>query len=215
MSATKRLNDPRYLQLLVRLDSWAGDTSGHNASPTWSGTEAYVNGPNGRMVGSFDGSASYVNCGSGMLTNLPSTGISMGMWVIPDVVSGNDGIMSIGAFGAAHGEVDLVFNSSNISLRLNQLGFNQNYSVAGREGEVMHIMMTYDGATVICYLNGAQVINGAYSTALDYSGMSLHIGNYYSSLSLDGLGWDARLYSVALTGEEIRAAFLNGQSGGL
>jgi len=62
MSATRRLNGP-HLKGFWRLNSRADDYSGYGNNGTWSGTEAYADGPMGRTVGVFNGTTAKVSCG--------------------------------------------------------------------------------------------------------------------------------------------------------
>ena len=66
--------------------------------------------------------------------------------------------------------------------------------------------MTYDGATLILYINGVQVDSKEASSAL-YPGTRLTIGSYYTFTSaniFNGSMNDFRLYDTALSAREVR-----------
>lgn len=62
MSATRRLNDPKFLKGYWPLNSSADDRSGYGNDGTFT-TEAYADGPFGNTVATHNGTTSKVACG--------------------------------------------------------------------------------------------------------------------------------------------------------
>jgi hypothetical protein len=86
-------------------------------------------------------------------------------------------------------------------------------SYAFQTGVTYHLVHTYDGSTVCQYVNGAQIRNVPYTSAVTLAANALSIGNYSST----GTGqWlpatvdEVAVYSVALTPAQVAAHYAAG-----
>src|SRR4030042_3553048 len=108
-----RLNHPEYLVGYWPLNNYAQDVSGYGNHGTFTGTEAYVEGPWGHSVGSFNGSR-YITT---LKPLIPSGAWSISVFVnIPSAPLSTTAIF--GQYvGGANGRVIMTFDATGIGLQ--------------------------------------------------------------------------------------------------
>ncbi len=143
----------------------------------------------------FNAAQEYVDCGTAIGTAFGDgvTSISIALWVNADTII-NNGIFSLGAFAGGLGILDIAF-ISNITFRMNGVGFNQNTAFSDTS-DYHHIVVTYDGARGKLYLDDVLKIDQPYSTVLNLSGLKTIIGGYVStSYTQRGKMDEVRIYN--------------------
>lgn len=93
----RNLNDVKYLIGHWPLNNNALDVSGYGNDGTWSGTEAYTEGPYGRSVGDFDGTSKVDITDTSKIHNLQDCTISFDLKINTFDVGGDDRIFDIGS----------------------------------------------------------------------------------------------------------------------
>jgi prepilin-type N-terminal cleavage/methylation domain-containing protein len=79
----------------------------------------------------------------------------------------------------------------------------------------IHLAITFDGATLITYMNGAQIASASYAGTLGTPLWHLYIGRmgeFGGPYSFGGKVDDVRIFSRALPASEIQALYANGAS---
>ena len=209
-SAHRRLHDPKFLVGHWPLNGHAQDVSGHGNHGTWAGTEAYVAGPfSGHAVASLNGTP-YVSCGN-VVTNLAGEAYSVGCQFKP-----TSSIVTTQAITDKLYRYSIYITGSAITYQWfngNPGGSSNLYQATSSVGLVLgswvHVMLTFDGSgTLSCYANGALVASD--STATTSAGTpstdTLGAGSAGGS-RLTGLLANSRIYSCALSGDEVAALY--------
>jgi Concanavalin A-like lectin/glucanases superfamily/Bacterial Ig domain/FG-GAP-like repeat len=80
-------------------------------------------------------------------------------------------------------------------------------------GQFTHIALTYDGALIKMYANGAQVSQDAKSGTIDGDAVPFNIGGRTGSLFFTGLIDEVEVFTSVLTQPQIQAIYLAGTAG--
>jgi len=207
------------------LNNHASDESGHGNDGTWgAGDEGYADGPFGRSVADFDGAAN-LSLGTAVNSILSGgPGISMSLWSASDVVADPDTLFGFQVNGASTG---FQIRWSGVATLL--VGGRSNASDAFQSdvyifaappvGLPLHIVgiLDFPSDTILIYINGALVSTSAvtFGSNMYVAGVPTNTAQFGSDPSgtasfLDGRIWNARLYNIALTGDEIMTLFRKG-----
>ena len=208
--------------LVLHLDA-ANNRSFVSGSTTWfdlSGnrnTGSLVNGPtynsanNGTVV--FDGTDDYIDCGSSNLFVLGNN-FTLDCWVYPTQLGSVDGdeLLSLGTGATApYASYGLEWMNTgkfrfllgNTSDQFLSYLSNTTYS----PNIWYHVCETYNGATVILYVNAVIENSVSVSTTIKYLANRLTIGSWYYGIgtnSITGRIPVVKLYNRALSAKEIR-----------
>ena len=210
-SAHRRLHDPRYLVGHWPLNGHAQDVSGHGYHGTVSGM-TYAAGPFGHTVGSFDGVNDSVNIGDVTQLNSASQ-ITIAFWMkqrvldvldyffikgggtsLVQLLSGADGNFYFGIRDGADNYIRVDYSTLTSANRWTHVGcvFDGTQSVAGNRYALL-----FDGRRV------GTVEGTPPSATPNMAGVDATIS--LSSNALDGELAHFRIYSCALTGDEVAA----------
>lgn len=186
----------------------AGDFSGYGNHAAFGGgasSPAWTSGIRGRAL-VFDGSADYASMGNSAVLN-PATSITVAMWIYPtaylhsipvgrNITAGSD---SVYAFKWR--------NTGNPFWRIRDSGGSNHdlsLGVNPRLNQWHHVAVTYDGTTMISYLNGEQQGTPlTYSDTLIASTGNTEIGRGITSETFPGAVDDVRIYSRAISASEV------------
>ena len=187
--------------------STAMDYSGHGYHGTVNGAANGGVQPVAGMAGGaleFDGMDDYIDIGK----NAVDLGIdgakpkSVSVWVYTHSYHGG-GIFETGARVASQ-NFCLRVRDGNNQWRVQYYSADQDFTYTSLNTWV-HFVLVYDGTTSTCYANNTVVASAARSLNT-VATLTFQIG-VYSSYRFDGLIDDLRLYSKALTPEEVRYIF--------
>lgn len=158
----------------------------------------------------FDGASSYVDCGTDASLNLPDA-ITIETWIKPKTAG--EGGPNAGPVCKAESGVDpwcwqLRYNApgSFMGFQFNAVpGGSTWISVQERlePGEWYHIMGTFDGKTVICYLDGVEKQKGAMSAIAGGNGR-FFIGQDGWVNVFNGVVDEVRIYDRGLSVDEVQ-----------
>ena len=211
-SAHRRLHDPKYLVGHWPLNGHAQDVSGHGYHGTVSGM-TYAAGPFGHTVGSFDGDNDSVNVGDVTQLNSASQ-ITIAFWMKQRVLDVLDyfftktvvSTVSITIFVQADGNFYFgTRDGADAYVRVD-------YSTLTSANQWTHVGWAFDGTQSVAanrpalYFDGKPVgvVGGTPPSATgNLAGANATIGR--STKSIDGELAHFRIYSCALTGDEIGA----------
>ena len=215
---SSRLNNLKNLVGYWPLNNHAEDLVGGNHG-TWSGTEGYADGPQGRAAASFDGSADYIDCGDQDVFDL-TTAISISAWIKKE--GNSTGVSTSGTIvgkelDSSKGYVLEIGDSDNANpnqFRWYKFGLSDasHTSFASVADNVWaHIVAVYDGANSFIYSDGELESSEAATGSITTNTDALRIGHAKLSGGKDnyfnGRISDVRLYNVALTDDEVRSLF--------
>lgn len=207
-----RLNDPAYLQLLVRGNSNVADRSGHGAAPSVTGTTAYADGPFGKTVFNAN-AAGYIDTGSTFSTVLTGP-FSIALWCTTAdpteaalrTLVGNEETLATTQgciFRKDTGNADVYFTGHN--------GTAQQFSISTTvDGNVPnHFVAVYSGSAAFLYKNGEEVATDSSATGslVGAGNVLFGRGTTVAARTWNGKLWDMRIYSVALQGAEAAALY--------
>ena len=153
----------------------------------------------------FNGDADYIDCGTSLLGDGVST-ITITVWVKIDGAQ-NAGIIYLGTFTGAQGEIAINMDGPNLFIRVN--GGAGAAVIGYTDTSSWHCLtMTFDSAAGNnngkLYVDGSLELQLTNATALDLNGLKTTIGAYYSpSYTLDGKITEVAIWNVALTQDEI------------
>ncbi len=193
----------------------AADSSGNGHDGTAQTTPEWVNGPNGYGKALyFDGSdpaPAWVNCG----TWNPSAGtgqLTVALWIwwdgaVPGVWQGVIAKRDGGGSGGARMMWDIMIHRDNHKIRFSRVGSYP--SCGGRvlpERQWSHVAATFDGTTMIFYINGEETGRGNFSFG-SKTNSTIIIGglNKGGGGGFNGALDDIRLYNNALSPAEIKS----------
>jgi hypothetical protein len=201
-----RVRSPKYLKGHWSLKDNALDLSGYGNNGTWTGTEAYADGPFGRAVGEFPGGGGgYIDCGANVKNGITTTStLSVTCWAdIADIAAGglNDGLFAFNETFAVQPEYGLSVQTNNFFGILDQAATGP---IAYTVNKPIHLAMTYQGTTFQLFIDGVLESAQSITKTIDLSSTRFYIGTFnQASLSFDGGLWDVRLYNIVLTNVEI------------
>ena len=207
--AHRRLHDPKFLVGHWPLNGHAQDVSGYGNHGTWSGTAAYATGPyNGKTVGSLNGASSIA------LGTVPGfaggfSGFTAAIWNKPtSSVAGVQRLLTR-EFGYTIYNFDGLLSCA---VYKTPGGTNNRWVISSIPGFVPNVWsycaMTFVGTTLIVYLNGVFYASNTASTTEAGAQTGDFIGsNAAGSQRFTGQTHNARLYNIALTGDEVAALY--------
>jgi len=179
------------------------DTSSYNNNGEIYNNEAiYVSSPIDGHALSFDGTNDYVN----VLNNLIFTDkITIEAWIKPyDVTKLWQGVVKRGKWRLALGSS----NKPYFEIVIGSLNFASYAPNAMNNNNWFHLVGTYNGSRVFCYINGI-TNNGLSKTGnIDIDTIDIRIGSYTNYFP--GLIDDVRIYTEALPATEIQKHYVQG-----
>ena len=153
---------------------------------------------------SFDGSSSYINCGTSPSLNLQSS-FTLDAWVNQTNSTGYQTIINHGSQGAS-GEYWLYLSNGKVSLEVGNgtsHDFRENLSTAIGTGW-NHIIVTFNNGLVYAFVNGIQTASVSLNISNTLGGtQSLSIGKYPSNYYFNGLIDEVRIYNRTLSPTEV------------
>jgi len=191
----------------VALDS---SPSGNNG--TLNGNAAWAEGYLGGAI-SLDGTNSYIDVGASDVFNLTEQ-VTLALWIKPNDLNNGQHNHWLGKGDHAYAIKHNVNNNIEFFVydagdwhSVNYTGYDDSYN-----GEWHHMAGTYDGTAVTIYVDGIFGIEAAYSGGIAVSTHRVRIGENSEETGRysDGVIDDARIYSRALTLEEIQAVMAGG-----
>lgn len=218
-----RVNNPAYLIGRWLLNGNAKDTSGKGNDGTWTGTEAYTEYDKGRKLGGdFDGS-SYVDAGD--IDEFDGISeISLSVWVkVNSSVALRDSVLAKGS-NAGDGMSMSIHYSDTQDMFFYFGGaaiFGETSSNNIKQDKWQLWTLTFNGAgstnsdKAKFYLDGNEQtlsFTGTLGTTTPSSTETFRIGakSTGDAQEISGAIRDARVYNIALTGDEIKAIFKEG-----
>ena len=169
-----------------------------------------INGPTvvpGRFGQAFNfvpASTQYVDAGVAMGNALGNgvSALSVSLWFINDIPTGNEGLFYIGDLASSRGEFHIRV-SGNIALRMSNLGFDFGASFADTTSW-HHVFAQYTGAAGQLFLDNVKIIDEPWSTNLNLTGLKTVLAVYFNTTNLlSGKMDQLRIYNRALTPTEI------------
>ncbi|VVB76229.1 Concanavalin A-like lectin/glucanases superfamily protein [uncultured archaeon] len=193
---------PTNLVAYWQLNGSTADSSSSGINGTWSGGASYADGIFNRQGANFNGSR-YI---SSATINLP-TGASprtVAAWFKANSL-GSAGLVTYGAY-VDHQEFGLQLQNSHLFF----WGHGDDYEASTttlRTGAWYHAAATFDGTTVLLYLNGR--LEGTYTPSLNTVASTLRIGSGSAQEGdyFNGLIADAAIWNAALSAEDINSLY--------
>jgi hypothetical protein len=135
----------------------------------------------------------------------PTTGLSLEAWIRPPAAPA-----ATATILRKEGQYLLRMNSAGaLTLRLWKGGAITEVSTAGGVvgvGSWSHVAATWNGSTMLIYVNGVQRASGAFSGPIDSAGDSLYMGSSLASYDwLNARLDEVAIYGSALSSERVRA----------
>lgn len=201
---------PYSLEALYTFDEGTGAVAIDSSGNAHNGTINGATWAEGRKASalSFDGINDYVNIPYNAA--LTPDNFTVALWEKPNEQKLSGIFRSAGGNGYTGGFAFIQYSSGAIVFRWgNGSDFNGSLLVSGASLEWRHIVATYDGVTMRLYVNGALVGTDS-SVSFSYNGTnSTVIGRSDGVGSFNGLIDDVRIYSQALSAEEVRDLYNN------
>lgn len=180
---------------------------------TWNGTGAshYDEGKYG-WAGGLNGSDDYVDLGSS--TILQPQNVSWELWFNPSALSLADSLGREQDFFSNQGGASNTgwsfynqngTNNLSFTAKINGSFRTLTFISSAQRGTWYHLAATYDGATLVIYLNGVRVNSTSPGGTIDYStSPSIKLGRLGSgSYNTSGLVDEVRIYNYARTQKQI------------
>ncbi len=216
MSATMRLNDPKYLQLHVKGNGNVADMSGNKKDGAWTGTVAYVQNAFGHQAMDFPGGA--VDPPANMVTVAtdaalrPTVG-TVSFWGLMDTNFDHRRAVCQDVPNTTNKGWEVVC-STNANIAYARTGHATGYSelqwaITQAQSQVpFHVAFSWSGTVLSGYLNGLLIATAVQSGAISYNtANAIRIGGGYTTNNFNGSLWNVRLYSCLLTGDEVWSLF--------
>jgi len=197
------------LAALYTLDGDAKDTSGKGNNGTVTGTATWVAGMIGQAM-QFDGSTTYVDCGSGASLNLTDA-VTITAWIKMDFTAGDRKIAG-NQDGVAGGYKIGLYTNNMVEFEVrnsaNQSALNRNTAggTALEQGVWYHVAGVYSkGQFIRTYVYGCLDREMATTTELGATAGTFKLGRAESATSYFWLGAldDVHVYNRVLSQEEI------------
>ena len=208
--------DPLGLVAAYAFDEGTGATANDSSSQfntaTLTNGVAWVVGQHGSAV-SFDGVNDYISIPNSASTNIAGNAITLSMWINPQPLAGGDSVV-IGKFW------NTTMSSPYYQYGLELGGGNRTDfyvgTTSGPRGAIggatlpfnqwSYLAITFDGAQVTTYVNGALVNTQALSATITARGNPINIGADASPAQFNkGMLDDLRIYNSVLTQAQIQA----------
>ena len=187
----------------------AADSSGKNLHGTIAGNPAWINGVVGKSL-KFDGDGDYVDLGNDSSLNMTAQ-ITMAAWIKVDtfdrewqaIITKGDGSWRLQRNGTK-GSIEFACTGAFVPGALVGGLFG---TVGINDGRWHHIAGTYDGSRICLYVDGRLDISSEAAGSIEVNDYNLFIGanaekpdrNFNGSID------DVRIYSYALSAEEVKA----------
>lgn len=150
----------------------------------------------------------YIDAGTAMGTALGNgvSALSVSLWFKADApITDNGGLFQIGDFLGNDGQILLAIDDSKIKFRLPSLTTDSAFTDSA--GWHMVVVM-YTGSRAIMHLDDIEVVNVAYSTDLNLTGLKTIVGAYHSSpFTFDGKIDQVRIHNGVWTTDQINQLF--------
>ena len=200
---SRRLRDPRTLVASYPLNNHAQDISGHGLHGIWTGTEAYAAFlKNSRQAGDFAGANDYITLPFAAASHMNGqTAWSVALWFLADALQGT-------LFSFEDGLNDGVYidHLDGVEVRVNTVA---SISASVKVGTWTHVVAVKEAAGLqSLYINGdlADTDDSSAETVAVTGDPLLGVHEDLSG-DLNGREADVRLYSCALTNDEILKLF--------
>ena len=209
-SATRRLFSPEFLQLHIPGNGHVQDVSGHGRHGTWSASEAYADNPYGHAGMDFSGT-NLVSVTDPVDNSYDTAQFSMCAWTIIDALDNKN---ICGRYTNVSGQAGMRLNWRATGAIWCQYGIAGGTTVSGNStstfttGVPVFVVGTRDATSINLYING--VLEDADATAIvNGTDSAFKIGGRTEGQGelLNGKVWGVRLYSCALTGDEVAALY--------
>lgn len=213
-AATVLSDNPRgYWRLGDPPGAGAADASGYGNIGTLNGTITQNVAGNlpydADSAASFDGASGYISAAP--IGSLPRW--TLEAWINPSGGQTNDAAVFSDAYTTLVNYA-LYFNASGSAPLALQAGFydgagwHNTAAVNVTQGVWSHVAATYDGATIVLYVNGAQVSSQAYAASPASNGNGFRIGRRWDSGNyFAGTMDEAAVYATALSPARILAHY--------
>ncbi len=159
---------------------------------------------------SLDGDGDYVNCGSNPAFDITNS-ITVAAWVNIATVPGN--WTSIVTKGDSAWRLSTAYDQRRFHFAISpgSAGHYINGNIEVAAGEWHHVCGTYDGAKIRLYVDGVEDPKSpmAYSGGITTNGEPVYIGgnSEWTGRKWNGLIDDVRIYSYALSEDEVKALY--------
>jgi hypothetical protein len=191
--------------------STAADSSGNNPHGTIAGDPAWVAGPTGYAL-KFDGDGDYVDLGNDPSLNITNQ-ITVAAWINVDtfdcewqaIITKGDGSWRLQRNGT-QGSIEFACTGAFVPNALVGSLFG---TANVNDGRWHHITGTYDGSTICLYVDGELDVSSEADGLIEVNDYNLFIGANAekSNRNFKGSIDDVRVYSYALSAEEVQAIF--------
>lgn len=190
----------------------ASDSSGQGNTATLVNGVAWVAGQHGKAA-SFDGVNDYITIPNSTSTNISGNALTLSMWINPQPLASGDSVV-IGKFwnttmSSPYYQYGLELGGGNKTDFYIGTSSGPRVATAGTTlpfNQWTHLAITFDGAQVRTYVNGALVNTQALSASITARGNAMNIGADASGKQFQkGLLDDLRIYSRVLTQAQIQS----------
>lgn len=227
-SVHRRLHDGRFLQLYVPGNNHVEDVSGNGYTTAWMGTPGYTQGVlGGRGVPVMDGANHCIHVtADAALRAAGEDNTTMCCWARSDIAA--SGYASIGYvmdFGFAHSQGLGIMYVGNHAIGTNgqivlyyNNGLDSGVVAAANVWYHIALVRIDSGSGIMnCYIDGELMSTSAMPAITISAAYDLSIGCQAKDHArrFDGNICNARLYNVALSGDEIKALYLHELRGAL
>ncbi|MDO8619660.1 MAG: DUF2341 domain-containing protein [Candidatus Daviesbacteria bacterium] len=184
----------------------AADSSGNSNTGTWNGTGAshYSAGKFGNG-GGFNGTDDYAT--GTLSSSLQPTRITISLWWQAQSTGSNQYIIDTNGDNSNYGyTIQTNANITGYYVTLGGVASDQLTNYTFTAGNWYHFIATYDGSSIITYINGARQSSFSISSSpnITYSGGAFNIGrNNNNSYFIKGILDEIRVYNRALSPKEV------------
>jgi len=192
------------------IDQW-GENNGTVNGMTWSASYPTFNntGSGADHSGSFDGNNDYVQIADDNTLDI-TTEVSISLWVNPDTLT------DYSILTEKDGSYFLWLNGANVytGVRISGSSYYITTTTAPiTTGSFQHLVMTYDGANIVLYINGLETNSVARTGLMGVSTNPLTIGSrngLASTFATDGLIDEVKIFNKSLNETEVKDLYNNG-----
>jgi len=190
-------------------DDTTYDDSGNNNDGMVYGASLFTGVENNAL--SFDGTDDYVDCSNDSIYNFNDTNsFTISCWVKPDDLSNKQGIIGkwSGSWTISPYQIAVDdYGQIRVNIGGGGLTYGSVYIPANSlsTGNWYHIVATYDGSTLRCYLNSEEMDSEEFNLTLPSNTASLTIGVYGNATKnyFDGMIDEIKMYNYVLIQTEI------------